>query len=279
MLASLALSALLIQTPVPEGRVLEHVPFARPDGRSAHATVYLPAGYDDQKERRYPVLYLLHGLFGRDTDWLKLGVLQSLLDGAIQRGELRPTIVVMPDGGNGYWVDWPDGDPRHRYQTLVEPDTRLWVESRFRVNGVRAVGGVSMGGFGALSLALRHPETYPAVISLSGALFRQPPTARRTYLRAFGYPGVTSRRRFPFVNPLDLVHLGRADGLHVWLDCGREDRPKFVQGLLAVSDALTRRGITHVARFRPGRHTWNVWLAGLAEAFTWLDAQLEAAGP
>lgn len=257
----------------PQGRVLVQQPFQRPSGQVAYATVYLPPSYDREPTARFPVLILLHGLAGASQDWLDRANLPALVDEAIARRRIKPMIVVMPDGGEGYWVDWPDGDPANRYGSLVEPELREWTDSTFRTNGRRAIGGLSMGGFGALSIALRHRQQYQAAISLSGALFTRQPTGRSIYLAAFGYPGI-HQARFSFVNPLDLIQFGLADGLPIWLDCGSDDRRKFTQGLRRTSRALRKAGVRHVARFRPGRHEWPVWVEGLTESLRWVNRHL-----
>ena len=261
-----------------QSRILRGQAVARPDGRTAAASVYLPAAYGAEPGRRFPALILLHGLGGEPEDWIGSGGIRQVLDEAIRRGIVEPLIAVMPDGGNGYWVDWPRGEPDRRYGSLVQPDLIGWMDSRFRTDGRRAIVGLSMGGFGALSIALRSPESFDAVVSLSGALFVSPPTGRTVYLRAFGHPGV-GQWSFLFQNPLYLVQLGRAAGLPIWLDCGKDDQRKFTAGLRAVSRALTEEGVEHVARMRRGAHHWSVWRAGFAEALPWLSRHLKRAAP
>ena len=141
----------------------------------------------------------------------------------------------------------------------------MWAEKTFRTNGHVAIGGISMGGFGALSVALQHPERFVAVLSFSGALFRKLPTGRSVYLGAFGYPGLT-QARFTFVNPIDLARHGRADDQSIWLDCGVDDRTSlravYVKCLLCCLSVER-----HVAKFRSGRHSWDVWLEALEESY------------
>ncbi len=272
---ALVVTALL--APPPEyDRLRREVPFERQAGNTpAATTIYLPPGYAEDVQRRYPVLVLLHGLQGTGGDWIDRAAVHELLDAAIGRGEIEPLIALMPNGDDGYWVDWPDGLPEHRYGSLVEPDLTTWADAHLRTDGRRAILGISMGGFGALSIALKKPSRYRAAISLSGALFSRPPNGRRTYLAAFGTTGA-GQWRFAFENPIDLIRMGQADHLPIWLDCGRDDRAKFVDGLKAASKALKARRVRHVARFRPGKHSWKVWAEAFADTLPWLQRQWAA---
>lgn len=275
-----ALAAVLLLTPPadqpswPQGRLDVHVPFERRGGAPVgHATVYLPPGYDDNETQRYPLIVLLHGLGGHDDSWITHGKIDRELDLAIHRKRIQPVIVVIPDGGNGYWTDWVDDLPEHRFGSLVEPDTRVWAEKTYRTSGRRAIVGASMGGWGALSIALRHEATYHAAISLSGALFVKPPTGRGVYHAAFGSPGI-GQARFAFQNPISLIDMGLGKKLPIWLDCGADDLEKFTLGLEETSKALRRKRIRHQSRMRPGKHSFTVWRKALRESMPWLNRRL-----
>lgn len=130
--------------------------------------VVLPPGYE-QTERSYPVIYLLHGFMQNYTVWGRN------LGAASLARELGDLILVMPDGGNSWYVDYAEshnGEVNQWEQYLMEdliPD----VEQRFRAisrREGRAVAGLSMGGYGAVMLGLRHPERFVSVASTSGAL-------------------------------------------------------------------------------------------------------------
>lgn len=130
--------------------------------------ILLPEGYGGSA-RRYPVLYLLHGSQDDFRSWTDVGRAEALTDGL-------PLIVVMPDGGAaGFYSDWfngGDGGPPE-WETYHIDQLIPWVDANFRTvpgrNG-RAVAGISMGGFGALSYAARHPGTFAAAASFSGAV-------------------------------------------------------------------------------------------------------------
>ena len=167
--------------------------------------VYLPPGYADTTQR-YPVLYLLHGNEQPASAFLELG-LQGQLDTLIARHEIPPLIAVMIQGGRGT-NNWRDQGTR-RYESYVVEVQELidrmlpTVASR----GARAIAGDSMGGYGAMNLALGHPLRFSVVESwlgffngLSGELRAAQPVIAREGLRAFVYGGASDRIADPSEN-------------------------------------------------------------------------------
>lgn len=150
-------------------------------------TVYLPAAYADTA-RRFPVVYLLHGLFGDEASWVARGHLDVVADSAFAAG-VPPMILVMPDGDQSAWVDWAvsPGIPcaaaealsesvetacvtESRYAAYVARDLVVAVDARFRTapwRAARGIGGISAGGTGALVIAFNAPAVFRAVAALS----------------------------------------------------------------------------------------------------------------
>lgn len=157
-------------------------------GVSKSYLVYLPKGYDDSNAR-FPVVFLLHGLAGNETNWTKHGGLVEAAN-AVDPG----VIVVMPDGDDGFYVNGvgsasyesclsqkPPWDPSEapasycvktpRYEDYITLDLLREVDTSFRTlpaRASRAIAGLSMGGFGATELAFRHSDLFTAAASLSG---------------------------------------------------------------------------------------------------------------
>ncbi len=126
----------------------------------------LPTSYDTQPDRTWPVLYLLHGgasssdMASDHTDWSENTDVESQTAG-------RNVIVAMPDGGSaGWYSDWVN-DPA-RWETFHTVELRQLLERNYRAGSDRAIAGLSMGGFGALSYAGRHPGDFKAVAAYSG---------------------------------------------------------------------------------------------------------------
>ncbi|MFZ5756036.1 MAG: alpha/beta hydrolase [Pseudomonadota bacterium] len=134
----------------------------------ATVRVMLPDGYDDDPNRRYPVLYLLHGGGGTHEDWTHLGA-ESATAGL-------PVIVVQPDGDRGGW--WADAltpglDGLPRWETFAIRQMIPWIDANFRTLATRegrAIAGLSMGGYGTMSYAARHPDLFVSASSFSGAV-------------------------------------------------------------------------------------------------------------
>ncbi len=134
-----------------------------------HVLVLLPDGYAMNPQRRYPVLYLMHGGFGRPSDWIVFGDAEQITAGA-------PVIVVMPGDGNGGWcTDWYNGGRGGppMWQTFHIRQLIPWVDDAFRTiadRAGRAIAGLSTGGFCAMSYAARHPDLFVWAGSFSGAV-------------------------------------------------------------------------------------------------------------
>lgn len=131
-----------------------------------HVRVLLPADAAENPGRRYPTLYLLHGSDGDATAWTDQGDAEALTKD-------YGMVVVMPDGGaEGWYTNWPNGS-RPRWEDFHVEQLIPWIEAHEPViaaRSQRAIAGLSMGGFGALSYAARHPDVFAAAASFSGAL-------------------------------------------------------------------------------------------------------------
>jgi diacylglycerol O-acyltransferase / trehalose O-mycolyltransferase len=217
--------------------------------------VLLPAAYAAHPDRRYPVLYLLHGRDGTFRDWTAHG-------GAERATARTPLIVVMPDGGRG--AGYTDGSGSHaaRWETYHAGRLVRWVDARFRTiaaRRARAIAGLSMGGYGALSYAGRHPETYGAAASFSGALELGPhlPIDLAPRLRSLALLELRTGDGAP--GPLDRRRTKRGCGACV---IERILHPMNVR----MHERLRALHIRHVwDDYGPGTHDWPYWRRDLRE--------------
>ena len=255
------------------------------------ARVLLPDGYARSAGRRYPVLYLLHGAGDDFTGWTRSGDAQRTTAGL-------PLIVVMPDGGRGGWyTDWRNGGSGGppRWETYHVDELIPLVDRRFRTVAARrgrAIAGLSMGGFGALSYAARHPDRFAAAASFSGGVdltfqLAGQPAARiavdATSAQDGGAQGavfgdyVTENIRWRGHNPADLARNLRGLWLELHSGNGQPGGPfggaqldiveLATHGMsTAVDERLDRLRIPHVwDDHGPGTHIWPYWARDLRE--------------
>ena len=226
------------------------------------------------RARRYPVLYLLHGADSDYRSWTRDGDAQAITARAAM-------IVVMPDGGsNGWYTDWYQGarPVQPRWETYHVGGLVPWIDATYRTIASRrgrAVAGLSMGGYGALSYAARHPGTFAAAASFSGALEVGSAdawgerNANEARWRAHLPISIAARLR-----SLALVELRTGDG-----PPGPLDRPGtkpdcpgcaleryLLRGNVRLHARLRALGIRHVwDDYGPGTHDWPYWRRDLRE--------------
>jgi S-formylglutathione hydrolase FrmB len=162
------------------GRILTLTLDSPAMGDQQHVDVLLPRGYDASGRTRYPVLYLLHGAGGSFSDWVTHGV-EADIDYTSVADHVGPFITVMPDDGKwGFYSDWYGSDidgassyPPPAWTTYDIDELIPWVDAHFPTvasRSGRAIAGLSMGGFGAMSYAARYPDLFTAAGSFSGAV-------------------------------------------------------------------------------------------------------------
>ena len=235
-------------------------------GTSVKVCVALPSDYDSATNTKYPVLYFLHGLFENQTSWSERGG-EQILDGLLNDGEVGKFIVVLPDGGRTFYVNSSDG--HERYEDFFIQELVPAIDRQYRTipePAERGISGSSMGGYGALHLAMRHPDVFGSASSHSAALvpkFPNPlPTEGRWGFYAkvlqgpFGTP--LSEAYWEANSPLTLAeHPDKFRGLKLYFDCGDQDRYGFEEGAQLLDKTLTANGFPHEFHLRPGNHGWS----------------------
>jgi enterochelin esterase-like enzyme len=242
--------------------------YSRALGRQQAYLAWLPPGYESSKQR-YPTLYLLHGAGGPSgygpDEWLGYALTEDL-DRLLGLGLIQPMIVILPDGEQGYWMNHADGGPR--WADYVAIDLVKDVDSRFRTEPVRerrAIGGLSMGGHGALQLALNHPEVFSIVGAHSPTLrsFEDSP-------EFFGDPSW-----FAKYDPLSLARSTSAPArLTIWMDIGNQDpwRPEMEQ----LRDVLVAKHASVLYHVLEGEHEGWYWEYYLPEYLNFYSRALSA---
>ncbi|HOT68777.1 MAG TPA: alpha/beta hydrolase-fold protein [Candidatus Saccharicenans sp.] len=268
----------------PAGKVQEGLKFSSQIlGQEVRYTVYLPPDYDTSN-RRYPVVYLLHGYTDNDMAWVQFGQVNLIVDRAIASGELPPIIIVMPDGGVSWYIN--DYQGKVRYEDMFCQELIPYIDSNYRTRAARefrGVAGLSMGGWGTLIYALRHPDLFAAAAAFSAAVWTDEEiiatddkTYEQIFARLYG-PGLKGRERltphFQSYNPLQLVKMLPVDKIkqvRFYLDCGDDDF--LYKGNAALHVAMRDRKIPHEARMRDGGHTWSYWRTGILDGLKFISA-------
>lgn len=248
-------------------------------GRAYRYTVYLPDAYAKAPgNRRYPVLYLLHGSAGNERDWLLLGGIRETLDALIARRRIQPLIVVMPGHAESWWVD----GAREKGESALLRELMPHAESKYRIDaarGQRLVAGLSAGGYGALNLALKHPQLFAAAALLSPAIYDPLPPANSS---ARHHPPFQRDGKFDpeLWNSLSYTaHLDayRKSGVVVPLYICAGDHDVFgiaLQSALLYEKLRLHQPDALALRIVDGDHEWMLWRDAIGDALQFMDASL-----
>lgn len=244
-------------------------------GRDVKHTLYLPPDYATS-QRRYPVLCLLHGYTGGDTDWVQFGEAHHTADKAIAAGEIPPMIIVMPDGRNDWYAN--DYQGKNRYEDMFIQELIPFIDATYRTRPkkeFRAIAGLSMGGYGALHLAAKNTEMFAAVAALSAAVLTDQeimdsPKDRYDQMFAWIYgPGEGEARltdhwkKYSVLNLMKTVPADKLKSVRWYIDCGDDDF--LYKGNDTLHTTMRDMNIPHEYRIRDGAHTWTYWRTYLIE--------------
>ncbi len=243
---------------VPHGEIRTHIYKSESNGVVRELTVYVPPGYDENTQKQYPVLYLLHGYANDQNSWHRYGRANDILDNLLAKGEIDPFLVVMPLGYGGARINGdgtgipPEGGGRFGgdgdlYERDIIEDVIPLIEEKYCViadREHRAIVGFSMGGGQAGRYGLGNLDMFSNIGIMSA-----------------GLGGGTN------VEPLKTLAANpdKANELIdlLWIGCGRDDFA--FSGAKSTSDALKEIGIEHTFRETEGEHHWRVWRRYLRE--------------
>ena len=234
-------------------------------------TVYLPKSYEAEPTKKYPILYLLHGVFGTNEGWFRDQRANEVADQLMASGEACEMIIVSPNaGGNPYAGDWNGyfNMPGRAYEDFFYTEFLPHIEKTYRVIGDkqhRAIAGLSMGGGGTTSYAQRHAELYCAAYAMSalmdipetGAVPSKEPGDKMTLLN----DAVKKHSCIQYVTEADDARKAQLRTVQWYVDCGDDDfllerNMEFVQ-------AMRLAGVPLQFRVRDGGHTNEYWHTAL----------------
>ena len=210
-------------------------------GGKQHYAVYLPPSYAKEPQRRYPVLYLLHGMYQDYKSWFSDGGLQAAADKAIAEGASE-MIIICPNGFNSFYYNSSD----MHYEDFFIQEFVPEIERRYRILSEkkhRNIAGLSMGGFGATYLAFQHHELFGNAYSTSGGFIEPATTLLKNIINA---KLATEKSNFPTYT----------------LECGEEDA-LVIESNRTLSQFLDEKQIHYTKIFRQGTHNWKFWKESL----------------
>jgi S-formylglutathione hydrolase FrmB len=252
-------------------------------GKDVAYSIYLPADYE-RSNRSYPVLYLLHGYTDDETGWTQFGEAHVIGDQLMQSGEVAPMIIVMPDAGVSWYINSYDG--KVKYEDFFVKELIPYIEANYRARPTkqyRAIAGLSMGGYGTLIMATKHPEMFAAAAPLSAGVFtdeemigHQENTWQVVLGELYGKKELTGKSRLTehyYKNSiLRIIETGNADELkkvRYYIDCG--DKDFLIKGNMALHAALIDKKIPHEFRVREGAHNWTYWRTALPDVLKFVS--------
>jgi putative tributyrin esterase len=216
--------------------------------------IYLPRHHSSSV--RYPVLYLLHGLYGDYRNWDTLTHLADYMRD-------RQFIVVMPDAGNSWYVNSVT-EPSDRFEDYIAKDLVSEIDRKYRTiprREGRAIAGLSMGGYGAIKIALKYPEKYVFAGSLSGALdaartlAEEVPEYHDQLVKVLGEPGNPARAENDVFSLLAGADPAREP--YFYIACGASDR--FLKINRDFVKELSARNFAYEYHETSGGHEWPYW--------------------
>lgn len=228
------------------------------------ATVILP----EKMNGPFPVLYLLHGLSDDHTAWIRRTSLERYMSGL-------PLIIVMPNGERGWYSDALK-IPNSNFESLIMTDLMGFVDTMFDTKASREgrmIAGLSMGGYGAVKLALKHPDKFCAAIGFSSAflfdkvLDPNDPSYEEFTLIFGDNPSEGPDNVMTLIEKVD-----SAVRPALRIDCGTEDF--LIENNRLFHQKLISLGIDHEYLERPGTHEWAYWDSGILGSLPFMKKQL-----
>lgn len=232
--------------------------------RRVQFNVYLPKSYTRTQARRFPVVYMLNGFNGSNIEWESRDI-DTVLDRLLPAGE--EAVVVFPDGDSGWYVDTSAGN----FRSMIVDEIVPMVDRVYRTipdREHRGVSGVSMGGQGAFTLALKNPSVFSSIASHMGALSFGP---------LVGTPAEQAANAG--LRPLTLVAATSVADLNrhrYYFDGGDSDDYRFGAAAQQMSTLLASKGVKHDYQLGPGRHDDAYWMPKLNRSFALHAEQFRA---
>ncbi len=222
--------------------------------RSFRCVVILPDSYKKKgRTLRYPTVYLLHGWSGAYNNWI------NRVPQLREHADNFQLMIVCPEGGFSSWYLDSPVDSTMKHETYVAVEVPAYIDAHFRSiknRKARAITGLSMGGHGALLIALHHPGFFGACGSMSGLVDLNSSVNKYDLIKRLG-DTATHADNWEKYSIINLVENYPKDSLAMMIDCGTEDGFFSINHLL--HEKMLQLKIPHDYVERPGKHDWAYW--------------------
>ena len=250
------------------GATVDTIAIYSPKMKKSRKCVVIKPDYYQKKKKLYPVIYLLHGHGGNYSNWIKrVPEIKKYADDF-------EVMIVCPDGDSSSWYIDSPVDKSSQFETYIAKEVTAFIDQNYRTikkPQARAITGLSMGGHGALYIALKNPGIFGACGSMSGG-FNLIETRHKydLYKRIGDTVNIEAWKNYSIVNIAEKV---KNDSLSIIIDCGIKDQ--FYISNKEVHDKLLKAGIAHDYTERPGGHSWTYWANSLPYHFLFFKKHFE----
>jgi len=248
-------------------------------------SIYLPPYYHTTADS-FPVLYLLHGYKGDETSWIDRCEIHIIIDSLIIINEIPPLIVVMPDARNSYYIN--DYLFQFPYEDMFIREFIPYIDSTYKTFSnlrYRIIGGLSMGGFGAIIQSIKHADVFGSCIALSAAIRTDEMIINMKsedynvkFSHIFGKDLDGKERiteNWKVNSPFYIIGDSISDKLRTinwYFDCGMNDI--FIQANEMLHELFLKYNIPHEYHVRIGSHNWEYWRYGIINGAKFIVSQI-----
>lgn len=244
--------------------------------RKWHYAMYLPAGYNSKKPQNFPVLCLMHGVYGKYDNLLQYGHSKQTLDRLMSKTKKR-MVVVYPDGFNSFYVNQVHG---MKMETAIMQDLLPFIHKKYHTATAaekNCIGGISMGGYGAARLALKYPQKFHYACLISPAVWQNLPATNpiRQNVTAFANQGQHwSDKRYREEFPTS--YLTKKDQkVNFFVETTATDTTVPVKNVdIFVNKLKAKKLKVEYRRDNGDNHGWVYWNKALPNAYCWSLAEL-----
>ncbi len=257
--------------------VVTNTVYSKQLGMDWNYDVYLPARYSQKATKRYPVLYMLHGLYGNHTNFLELVNSKKMLDNTIDHTK-QPMIVVFVDGFNSFYVNQKGGQ---QMEKAVVKDLVPAMNKRYKIArgaSKHAIGGISMGGYGAARFALKYPKLFSKAEMISPSVWYDLPANDPIRENMHAFTNGKAHWSSKVYNGLFPTKYMNKKSKHVklYVESTSADTPVPIKDVDRFVKVAKRKGIsTKFITDSGDNHNWTYWNKAMPKGYNWVAEEMK----